>query len=1636
MNQRIIAFAVCILMLLTLVPVCAAEEGYAEPKILPVQDTYIRANAPGDNFSANSTMVVDASESNRRLSFLEFSLTGYENYINTAEHISLNLLSLSDAAGENYSFSLYPLCGAFKELDLRKITWTSAKDIMQAGERLTDYAPEDAEIYVGKKYNWYSLDITDYCKGEADFKLVFMLRSHNGAFQFYSKEMEGCEPYITFDSGFTKMRNEVLDAAIYASTHYEGVPVSENLDFIHKYNGKILTYTSAAPQIIEHDGTLLARPAENEEDLLVSFTVRAMAPEQPEFYEEKSFSVIILKTGSYAASSFTVSSKGAEIIFEDFDGFRASNKKVLLQLDNTLMKAGGSYTLLSENNNEILHFIPRIDTNQTVLDVTEDLSGRNGRITFTMTSEAGFFAENLPRLLVVPKEEAVTILELNALDLGDLSQVTESFMLPGILAETELYWQSSEQSIISHSGRVQRPAVDTWVDLTVSFSNGVYSYSTVFKVYVLREHTELPNNEYPAISDPMHMSDEELFGEWNAGTYEWKTTPILRYDSVAGLSGVENAVKKGDYDLAKTLLLAHYRGKSGDDRYALKTEYTYQVQTNALLNKMDGWTGMDAFIGEVTVGEDWGWYTFDIDPSVLWAGGCYWIMDMDMDGSYLEIASKEYAGGGYGAYLEIVTGGKHNVYPITNDTYLSAGIHGNNKYGDAELLYCREAAGDKETPFCMDTARPYFSRPQLRLPNTTSVKFSFYGRSVGKPKLVYLLTSRDFRNFDEDEVYWNMHNPQIFNFKETGYIWRAPQGFHQSKWRTAFEFVNSLSRCGTSGYLIQNYKTTGQEEMAYRAFEFIAELYRQQPYAGYPRNLDSAWRVEQILRTFYTGINSEHMTPEVLTLLVKDLYAHGKYLTTQSVTTAANWESAIQSNLAKICAYMPEITQEGWWDTVKKKLYNFYSEGVMNEDGSYTESTSSYIDGVLDEFEMVLDIMAAREGIDSEDYQFFAVRYTNLVEYLMNLCYADGNIVPWGDGSKGDSRPGLKQRVDYLDNPAVRYFATMGKEGKEPSYTSILYPKKALAMLRSGWHENDLCAFMSNCNGGSHGHRDDLALDVTAYGKYLLVDAGGSAYSEGSEFATRRFDTLYHNTIEIDNVNQNMYMLAFPGTTSLKTNNSFDFLYAGNTSIYPGFDVNRKVLMLKNKYLIVSDYIFAPAGSHTYRQAWQPDADSNIKMKTDTGMAYTNYANGANIKVIPADPEECKSFLFDRLDSSNNTFWAIQYLKENVEGDQTYDTILYPEEEGSDIPISVKRLPMNVPRTTATAIAVTMDENIGYYYSSNEEIPSVRSFDKFSYNGEMAYVETSADGNVTYIAMTDGSELYSDGTVLIKADKTVNDLSVTFENGRLLITSSEAFPEGKIRLLASNAVSHVYFNSGEIQYTLENGYIVTDGTRASGNQSGSIRPGSPGGQGRPAGGGEHGTTQIPSEPKPPEKPILSDLKGHWAEKAISALYEKGIVSGDETGRFRPDDKITRAEFIKLLVGIMGLELPKQMEELFVDVSETGWYAPYIEAARIAGVAEGYADGSFRPNNQITRQEMAKMLAAGLGTEIINGDTASRFADSADIASWAFDAVSYVAEIGLFVGDEQGNFYPERDATRAESATVIYRALEIFEGKGQ
>lgn len=168
----------------------------------------------------------------------------------------------------------------------------------------------------------------------------------------------------------------------------------------------------------------------------------------------------------------------------------------------------------------------------------------------------------------------------------------------------------------------------------------------------------------------------------------------------------------------------------------------------------------------------------------------------------------------------------------------------------------------------------------------------------------------------------------------------------------------------------------------------------------------------------------------------------------------------------------------------------------------------------------------------------------------------------------------------------------------------------------------------------------------------------------------------------------------------------------------------------------------------------------------------------------------------------------------------------------------------------------------------------------------------------------------------------------------------------------------------------------------------------------------------------------------WAKDQIIALAEKGVLSGDGNGYFRPDDNILREEFTKVVVcGVYGSGVVEEGTVPSFTDAQTGWYAPYLAAAERLNVTAGMGDGTFGVGQQITRQDMALMLYRTLVDEGVAVDsTPSSFTDSDAIAEYARDAVYALKNLGVINGYEDGSFGPERPATRAETAVMFYNTL--------
>lgn len=172
----------------------------------------------------------------------------------------------------------------------------------------------------------------------------------------------------------------------------------------------------------------------------------------------------------------------------------------------------------------------------------------------------------------------------------------------------------------------------------------------------------------------------------------------------------------------------------------------------------------------------------------------------------------------------------------------------------------------------------------------------------------------------------------------------------------------------------------------------------------------------------------------------------------------------------------------------------------------------------------------------------------------------------------------------------------------------------------------------------------------------------------------------------------------------------------------------------------------------------------------------------------------------------------------------------------------------------------------------------------------------------------------------------------------------------------------------------------------------------------------------------PVKSGLNDIANHWAEQFISQLVEMGAVSGYPDGTFKPDNTITRAEFATMLV--KAFKIKPERGNIFSDTREH-WAEDGISAAAAHGIVSGYNEATFGPDDLITREQMAVMISKAAN---LNGGEGKIFADNAQIADWAVDAVAATTSKNIISGYPDNTFRPKAHATRAEAVTVIVKAF--------
>jgi plastocyanin len=167
--------------------------------------------------------------------------------------------------------------------------------------------------------------------------------------------------------------------------------------------------------------------------------------------------------------------------------------------------------------------------------------------------------------------------------------------------------------------------------------------------------------------------------------------------------------------------------------------------------------------------------------------------------------------------------------------------------------------------------------------------------------------------------------------------------------------------------------------------------------------------------------------------------------------------------------------------------------------------------------------------------------------------------------------------------------------------------------------------------------------------------------------------------------------------------------------------------------------------------------------------------------------------------------------------------------------------------------------------------------------------------------------------------------------------------------------------------------------------------------------------------------------------AINDLKTREIISGYPDGTFQPDKVVNRVEALKIILGAAQVDVSTSTRTApFKDISQTEWYAPYLNKAYDLGVVQGYLDGTFKPTQTVNLAENLKILLNTYKIDLTNVQVATNIFADAYGDQWYGKYLQYAKDAKMIEADASDKVYPAQGMTRGKLAEVVYRLINIRE----
>ena len=399
-------------------------------------------------------------------------------------------------------------------------------------------------------------------------------------------------------------------------------------------------------------------------------------------------------------------------------------------------------------------------------------------------------------------------------------------------------------------------------------------------------------------------------------------------------------------------------------------------------------------------------------------------------------------------------------------------------------------------------------------------------------------------------------------------------------------------------------------------------------------------------------------------------------------------------------------------------------------------------------------------------------------------------------------------------------------------------------------------------------------------------------------------------------------------------------------------------------------------------------------------------------------------------DGSETTTYTVDVFRYNVNlSSLNISTGVLSPEFASDVFDYTVAIEDGAEIPTITATAVDSDTQISINQPSDTE-----NRGSVTVYAEDENVFRTYNINISYIQNIDQAQLAALSAIrdyTATNDTTENDIMATVKSA---INNPDITAEWSTQFTKTKATSKKSGSvSGTITLSLRDEERMVDVS----NTISKLTVSGGGGGGGGFGGGAvvkvpEKDKETPTKPpeQPPEQPTekpTDELTGHWGESEIRPLIEKGIVEGDGKS-LNLDGKVTRAEFVTMLIRGMNIELVK-FENAGNDVEATDWFADYIQTAVENGFMQG-SENLLRPNDFITREEAATVMMNVYESIFDKAEdaTAPEFSDEDSISPWAKESVENAASLGLIKGFDSGEFAPLENLKREQAMVMVYRML--------